>query len=77
MKYQKMRKRIVKLKKENSICEKVTESQNPSKENTFQHGQGSNKIGKKENNINKQLTEIRHNKYKDYLESKSLERNKN
>ena len=33
-------------------------------------------IDKNENNINKQLTEIRHNKHKIYLQSKNLERNR-
>ena len=37
----------------------------------------SKQIDKNENNINKQLTEIRHNKYKNYLQSKNLERNRN
>ena len=36
-----------------------------------------NQIDKNENNINKQLAEIRHSKHKNYLQSKSLERNKN
>ena len=34
-------------------------------------------IDKTDNNINKQLTEIRHNKHKVYLQSKNLDRNKN
>ena len=37
----------------------------------------SKQIDKNENIINKQLTEIRHNKYKNYLQSKNLERNRN
>ena len=32
---------------------------------------------KKKNNINKQLTEIRHNRHKNYLQSKNLKRDKN
>ena len=36
-----------------------------------------NQIDKNENNINKQLPEIRHNKHKNYLQSKNLEKNKN
>ena len=34
-------------------------------------------IDKNENNINKRLTEICHNKHKIYLQSKNLERNRN
>ena len=34
-------------------------------------------IDKTDNNINKQLTEIRHNKHKVYLQRKNLDRNKN
>ena len=34
----------------------------------------SNQIDRNENNINKQLTEIRLNKHKNYLQSKNLER---
>ena len=40
------------------------------------HGQDSNQIDKNENKINKELTEIRHYKHKNYLQSKSVQRNK-
>ena len=58
------------------FCESVTECQNPPKENIHQK-KDSKQIDKNENNINKQLTEIRHNKHKIYLQSKNLERNRN
>ena len=48
---------------------KSTKRKHPSKENSKQ-------IDKNENNINKQLTEICHNKHKIYLQSKNLERNR-
>ena len=62
---------------EYSFCKSVTESLNPPNENITHHKKDSNQIDKNENNINKQLTEIRHNKHKNYLQSKKLERNKN
>ena len=62
---------------EYSFCEIVTKCSNPPKENIVHHKNGSDQIDKNENNINKQLTEIRHNKQKNYLQSKTLERNKN
>ena len=37
----------------------------------------SKQIYKNKNNINKQLTEIRHNKHKNYLQSKNSKRDKN
>ena len=37
----------------------------------------SKQIYKNKNNINKQLTEIRHNKHKNYLQSKNLKKNRN
>ena len=49
---------------------KSTKRKHPSKKKTKQ-------IDKNENNINKQLTEIRHNKHKIYLQSKNFERNRN
>ena len=61
---------------EYSFCESVTEWQNPPKENIHQE-KDSKQIDKSENNINKQLTEICHNKHKIYLQSKNLERNRN
>ena len=61
---------------EYSFCESVTECQNPPKENIHQKKK-TKQIDKNENNINKQLTEIRHNKHKIYLQSKNLERNRN
>ena len=62
---------------EYSFCEIVTECSNPPNENIIHHKKGSNKIDKNENKINKQLTEICHNKHKNYLQSKILEKNKN
>ena len=59
------------------FCEIVTECSNPPNENIIHHKKDSNQIDKNENNINKHLTEIRHNKHKNYLQSKNLERNKN
>ena len=61
---------------EYSFCESVTECQNPPKENIHQK-KDSKQIDKNENNINKQLTEICHNKHKNYLQSKIVERNRN
>ena len=61
---------------EYSFCESVTECQNPPKENIHQKKK-TKQIDKNENNINKQLIEIRHNKHKIYLQSKNLERNRN
>ena len=46
---------------------KSTKRKHPSKKD-------SNQIDRNENNINKQLTEIRLNKHKNYLQSKNLER---
>ena len=37
----------------------------------------SNQIDKNENNINKQLTETRHNNHENYLQSKNLKKNQN
>ena len=37
----------------------------------------SSQINKNENNINKQLTKIRHKKHKNYVQNKNLDRNKN
>ena len=54
----------------NYIGEKVP------KENVVHNGHDYNQIDQNENNI-KQLTEIRHNKHKTYLQSKILEINKN
>ena len=61
---------------EYSFCEIVTEIPNPPNEN-IHHKNDSNKIEKNENSIKKQLTEIGPNKYKNYSQSKNLERNKN
>ena len=58
------------------FCKSVTECQNPPKENIHQKKK-TKQIDKIENNINKQLTEIRHNKHEIYLQSKNLERNRN
>ena len=60
---------------EYSFRESVTECQNPPKANIHQK-KDSKQIDKNENNINKQLTEIHHNKHKIYLQSKNLERNR-
>ena len=60
-----------------SFCEIVTECPNPPNDNIIHHKKDSDEIDKNENNINKQLTEIRHNKHKKYLQSKNLDRNKN
>ena len=61
---------------EHSFCEIVTECPNPPNGNIY-HKNDSNQIDKNENNINKQLTEIRLNKHKNYLQSKNVERIKN
>ena len=61
---------------EHTFCESVSECLNPPKENIHQK-KDSKQIDKNENNINKQLTEIRHNKHKTYLQSKNLGRNRN
>ena len=61
---------------EYSFCEIITECPNPPNEN-IHHKNDSNQIDKNENNINEQLTEIRLNKHKNYLQSKNLERHKN
>ena len=60
-----------------SFCESATECPNPPDENIIHHKKDSNQIDKNENSINKQVTATRHNKYKNYLQSKNLERNKN
>ena len=49
---------------------KSTKRKHPSKKD-------SKHIDKNENNINKQLTEIGHNKHKNDLQNKNLERNRN
>ena len=61
---------------EYSFCESITECQNPPKENIHEK-KDSKQIDKNENNVNKQLIEIRHNKHKIYLQNKNLERNRN
>ena len=61
---------------EYSFCESVKECPNSPKEKSIKK-KDSKQIDKNENNINKQITEIRHNKHKNYLESKNLERNRN
>ena len=48
----------------------ITKGKHPSKKNSKQ-------IDKYENNINKQLIEIRHNKHRIYLQSKNLKGNRN
>ena len=53
---------------EQSFCESVTECPNPLDENVIHHKKDSNQIDQNENNINKQLTEIRHNKQKLFTE---------
>ena len=58
-------------------AKKVTKCRNSSKENIVHHGQDSSQIQQNENNITKQLTEIRHNEHKNVLESKNLQNNKN
>ena len=62
---------------EYSFCKIVTECPNPPNENIICHKKDSNRIDKNKNNINKKLTEICHNKHKNYLQSKDVERNKN
>ena len=58
-------------------AKKVTKCRNSPKENIVHHGQDSSQIQQNENNITKQLTEIRHNEHKNVLESKNLQNNKN
>ena len=55
------------------FCESVTECQNPPKENIHQK-KDSKQIDKNENNINKQLTEIRHKKQNLFTEQKLREK---
>ena len=54
---------------EYSFCEIVTECPNPPNQN-IHHKNDSNQTDKNENNINKQLTEIRLNKQKLFTEQK-------
>ena len=57
------------------FCESVTECQNPPKGNIHQK-KDFKQIDKNENNISKQLNEIRHNKHKIYLQSKTMKPDK-
>ena len=57
--------------KEYFLCKIVTECPNPLNENIIHYKKDPNQTGKNENNSNKQLTEIRHNKHKNYLQSKN------
>ena len=69
-----MTKRIVRLiKVKNTLSAKVLQNVKIHQKKTSI----KKKIDKNENDINKQLTEIRHNKRKIYLQSKNLERNRN
>ena len=61
---------------EYSFCESVTECQNSTKESIHQK-KDSKQIDQNEKNINKQLTEIPHNKHNIYLRSKNIERCRN
>ena len=77
-KYQKITKRMdcsINKGEEYSFCESVTECQNLPKENI--HQRKTKQIDKNEDNINKQLIEIRHNNRKNYLQSKNLGENRN
>ena len=66
-----MSKWIVQLRKVKNILSMKT------LENIIHHKKDCNQVEKKKKNINKQLTEIRHNKHKNYLQSKNLKRDKN
>ena len=72
-----MTKRPTSKDEEYSFCESVTECPNLPKENIHKKKKDSKQIYKIESIINKQLTEICHNKHKSYLQSKNLERNRN
>ena len=73
-----MTKRIVRLiKMKNNLSLKVLQNVKIHQKKTSIKKKDSKQIDKNENNINKQLTEIHHNKHKIYLQSKNLERNRN
>ena len=67
--------RLIKVK--NTLSAKVLQNVKIHQKKTSIKKKDSKQIDKNENNINKQLTEIRHNKHKIYLQSKNLERNRN
>ena len=72
-----MTKRIVRLiKMKNNLSLKVLQNVKIHQKKTSIKKKDSKQIDKNENNINKQLTEIHHNKHKIYLQSKNLERNR-
>ena len=77
-KYHKITKRNVRpIKVKNTLSTKVLQNVEIHQKKTSIKKKDSKQIDKNENNINKQLTEIRHNKHKIYLQSKNLEKNRN
>ena len=67
--------RLTKMK--NTLSAKVLQNVQIYQKKTSIKEKDSVQIDKSENNINKQLTEICHNKHKNYFQSKNLERNRN
>ena len=61
----------------NTLSAKVLQNIEIHEKKTSIKEKNSKQIDKNDSNINKQLTEIHHNKHKNYLQSKSLERNRN
>ena len=61
----------------NTLSAKVLQNIGIHEKKTSIKEKNSKQIDKNDSNINKQLTEIRHNKHKNYLQSKSLERDRN
>ena len=68
-----MTKRIVRLiEVKNTLSAKVLQNVQIHQKKTSIKKRDSKPIDKSKNNINKQLTEIRHNKHKNYLQNKNL-----
>ena len=68
-----MTKRIVRLiEVKNTLSAKVLQNAQIHQKKTSIKKRDSKPIDKSKNNINKQLTEIRHNKHKNYLQNKNL-----
>ena len=73
-----MTKRISQLiKVKNTLSAKVLQNVQIHQKKISIKKKDSKQIDKNENSIDKQLTEIRHNKHKNYFHSKNLERNRN
>ena len=68
--------RVIKVKNTLSV-EAVQNAQIHQKKTLSIKKKDSNQIDKNENNINKQLTETRHNNHENYLQSKNLKKNQN